>query len=255
MAIPVVIDRICKDRESGSIALLNRLIPALGQELRQEGFSMEHLLAVIAEIRKQLGHFAAIENFLAALGVQAEGPDGDPGSALHFIDEYKAYWQDGAAKVAGNFLADFNPEGKTLLIHSHSQTLLSLLEELQKRQISFLVMQTLSVPGEEGRIACENYLRMGIEAELIDDAQIGGVIHKCGLVLLGCDALLPDEFLNKTGSRNILEMARTAGIPSRVVTESRKRITRPGWKTEQATHPLFEWVPLKLVDAIVTERI
>lgn len=255
MDIPAEIDRICKDRVSGSVTLLNRLIPALEQELRQEGFALEHFLALIAEIRGELGHFAAIENFLAALLVHAEGLDGDPGNALHFMKEYKAYWQDSAAKVATNLLSDFNPEGTTLLIHSQSQTILSLLEELQKRQVSFQVMQTLSVPGEEGRIAYEKFLRMGIGAELIEDAHVGELIHKSGLVLLGCDALLPDEFLNKTGSKNMLEMARTAEIPSVVVTESRKRIARPGWKTEQTTHPLFEWVPLELVDRIVTERI
>jgi translation initiation factor eIF-2B subunit alpha len=262
MELPARIISILEDRESGSIALLNRLIPVLEQELGVDGFSPEAFLDRVAVIRTKLSHFAAIENFLAALCDALEGQDREAlkaqeehaGRGLAFLANYREYWQESAEKVADNFLRIFSPEGKTLLTHSHSQTILSLMEKLQERKIGFQIIQTLSVPGEEGRIACEKFRQTGVKATLIPDEQVEEVLSRVDQVLMGCDALLPGEFMNKKGTRAILEKAQKIGIPRYVVAESRKRIGRPGWKAALPPHPLFEWVPLDLLDAVVTEE-
>ena len=74
------------------------------------------------------------------------------------------------------------------------------------------------------------------------------------LVLMGCDALLQTEFLNKTGTANILRQAKELNIPSFLVAESRKNISSPSWKERLPDHNLFEWVPLSFVQAIVSEK-
>ena len=61
----------------------------------------------------------------------------------------------------------------------------------------------------------------------------------------GSIALLPEEFLNKVGTRY---------KQSPLVTESRKIITRSDWKNELSYNALFEWVPLDLIDRIVREK-
>lgn len=255
MGLPDKIKRIIEDRESGSVALLNRLITALEHELKRPDFTVKSFSPMITEIRKKLCHFAAIENFLSSLLIHWDLPagKGDPGQTLTFISEYREYWHDSMAKITRNFLHHFDPEGKTLLTHSHSQTIISLLEKLHQRQITFRVLQTVSIPGEEGRIACERLRQLNIEAEITDDARVGEVLQRTHLVLMGCDALLPEEFLNKTGTRTILEKAKALHIPSCLVTESRKKINRPDWKTHLGPQPLFEWIPLDLADRILCE--
>lgn len=251
--MPDEISLILDDRQSGSVALLERLITELGKELQGADPGAEAFIGKLISIRKKLSHFAAIENFLASLILQA-GKSGDfPGAALHFLREYSLYWQDSAGKIAWNFLRHFNPKGLTILTHSHSQTVISLLKELHSREIHFRVLQTLSTPGEEGRKSYEDLHKQRIDAHLIADNDIKDALTQTELILMGCDALLPGKFLNKTGTRNILEQAKKSNKQTILITESRKEIKRPGWEQELTEQPLFEWVPLKLITKTVSE--
>ena len=253
--MPDEISLILNDRESGSVSLLNRLITALEHELHAEDLSTWAFSHLLLNIREKLHHFAAIENFLVSLIACTGQKENFPGEAIRFIKDYRLHWQDSAAQIAENFLQHCGPENLTILTHSHSQTIISLLSELHFRQIPFRVVQTLSIPGEEGRIAQERMLQLDIQAELVDDRKLKEVLARTDLILMGCDALLPKEFLNKAGTREILEKAKKLDIPSMLVTESRKEITRSEWKNELTELALFEWVPLDLVDRIVTEKI
>lgn len=253
MGIPEEIRLILADRESGSLLLLNRLIVALEKEVHLSDQNAGEFRHMVLAIRKKLNHFAAIENFLASLIKLTRQNDPYPGKILRFLTDYSLYWQDSDARIANNFLRQNNPEGKTILTHSHSQTVISLLGQLHKKQINFRVLQTLSAPGEEGRISQERMHQMQIQADLTDDVRIKEALRDTDLVLMGCDALLPMEFFNKTGTRSILEEAKHFNIPCYLVAESRKEITHSDWKKPK-DHPLFEWVALDLIDKIVSER-
>jgi translation initiation factor 2B subunit (eIF-2B alpha/beta/delta family) len=252
--MPDEISLILNDRESGSLILLNRLISALEHELHDKDLSAWAFSHLLLNIRENLKHFAAIENFLASLIIHARQGDSFPGEAIRFIKDYRLHWQDSAGKIAENFLQQGNPEGLTILTHSHSQTVISLLSQLHKRKIPFRVLQTLSIPGGEGRKAHERMRQLEIQAELIEDRNITEALVRTDLILMGCDALLPKEFLNKSGTRNILELAKQSNRTSFLVTESRKKIIRSEWKNELTESALFEWVPLKLVDRVITEE-
>jgi translation initiation factor 2B subunit (eIF-2B alpha/beta/delta family) len=94
---------------------------------------------------------------------------------------------------------------------------------------------------------------MKIQSDLVNEANISEILASTDLILMGCDVLLEKEFLNKTGTRTILEQSKSFNIGSVLVTESRKEITRPDW-AKPSSNPLFEWVPLHLIDRIITER-
>jgi translation initiation factor 2B subunit (eIF-2B alpha/beta/delta family) len=248
------IERILNDRKSGSIALLNRLVIALEEGLQGSDLSAMDFRHLVLTIRKKLHHFAAIENFLASLITYAEEDQDFPLETLQYTRDYVLYWRDSAGKIAENLLQHENPSGKTILTHSHSETLISLLTQLHKKQIPIRVLQTLSSPGEEGRIAKERMCKLGIRTELVDEGNLEEALDQTDLLLMGCDALLPTEFLNKTGTRAILEQAKQVNKSAYLVCESRKKITNPTWKRGLSDQPLFEWVPLKLILGIVTEK-
>lgn len=252
--MPDEISLILKDRESGSVALLNRLIIALEKELHAAELKAEAFSNLLITIREKLHHFAAIENFLASLIEHCGQKDAKRGEILRFIADYKLQWKNNEEKIVKNFLQHCRPEGLCILTHSHSQTIVSLLTQLHQRKIRFRILQTRSSPGEEGKLSHERMRQLKFQADLIDDADIKEAMAQADLVLMGCDALLPAEFLNKTGTLVILEMARQLSINSFLVTESRKTITNSAWKRSLKDHPLFEWVPLNLIDRIVTER-
>lgn len=249
---------ILDDRESGSVALLNRLTDALEKELAGSYVDgpipgVEEFNSLLLTIGKKLKPFAAIENFLASL-IRITGHGSTfPQDALSFIADYRSQWEQSPAKIADNFLRQIQPEGRTILTHSHSQTIISLLDRLNRRKIPFRVIQTLSVPGEEGRISHERMLRMKLQADLVHEADLKDALKQCDLILVGCDALTDREFLNKTGTRSILEQAQQFRLPAFLIAESRKRVSSPAWKYAPGHQSLFEWVPLLLVRAIVTE--
>jgi len=248
------ISLILDDRESGSVLLLNRLIDALEKELHRPDLNQVTFSKRVNTIREKLRHFAAVENFLASLILHSATKGDFPGEALQFIADYRLYWADSEGKMARNFLQHCRPAGKTILTHSHSETILSLLIRLHENEIPFRVLQTLSVPGEEGKIAYDRMCRLKIWAELIDDAIVSEAIGRSDFILVGCDALLSKKFLNKTGTRNILEQAKHHNKPSFLISESRKEITRTGWEKGLTELSIFEWVPLELVDNVVTEQ-
>jgi translation initiation factor 2B subunit (eIF-2B alpha/beta/delta family) len=248
------ISHILNDRESGSVALLNRLVGTLEDGLHGTRLSIGAFRTTLLRLRKQLHHFAAIDNFLAELIRHAANQKSFPEEALRFMAVYKLYWQDSIRPLTENFLDKCQPEGLTILTHSHSQTLISLFTQLHLRQIHFRVLQTRSSPGEEGEKSLERMLQLRLQAELIDDAKVTEALHRSDVVLMGCDALLETEFLNKVGTLAILEQAKQLNKLSFLVAESRKEITRPEWKGELTEQPLFEWVPLHLIDALVSER-
>jgi translation initiation factor 2B subunit (eIF-2B alpha/beta/delta family) len=177
MVLPEEIQAVLADRESGSIALLTRLESALATELQQPGRTRESFTAMVEEVRMHLVHFAAIDNFLLSLTDHIKQEDGFPGSAIGYLSEYGEYWRGSSRKITENFLRNFDPEGKTILTHSHSQTVLSLLEQLHAKQIGFRVLQTLSIPGEEGRIAVERLHRQQITADLVEDSHAEEVMR------------------------------------------------------------------------------
>jgi translation initiation factor 2B subunit (eIF-2B alpha/beta/delta family) len=254
MKLPDDIRLILGDRESGSVALLNRLISALEKVLRHPGWSVKDFSVLVEAIRKDLSHFAAIDNFLASLIIHTGPKESFPADAVQFIRDYRLYWHDSEGKIAENFLHHCNPGGKTILTHSHSETVICLLKQIHARQISFRVLQTLSSPGEEGKKSYARMRQMQIQAELTDDSRIKEALGQIDLIVIGCDAILSSKFLNKTGTRTILQQARQYNIHSCLVTESRKEITRPEWQGLSSERSLFEWVPLYLVDRVVTEQ-
>lgn len=245
---------ILNDRESGSIALLNRVIDAIDSGLQDADLNAEVFCSLLQNVRKQLYHFAAIENFLASLIKHTGKSKNFPGEALRFIAVYKLYWLDSDHKIAENFLQQCDPRDRTLFTHSHSETVLSLLRQLQSSGIPFRVLQSLSSPGEEGRLSMERMHQLKIRAALIDDKDIPEALAHSDIILMGCDALLPTEFLNKLGTLSILEQAKKLNKLSFLATESRKEINRSEWKSELSDQSLFEWVPLYLLDKIVTEK-
>ncbi len=248
------IQRILEDRETGSVGLLNRLIPALEEHLKSPGMDEESFLEMVKELRGELGHFAVIENFLVALKDQVGDQEPIQGRVQSFLNTYRTHWDDSTANIAENMLGCCDPKGRIILTHSHSETVIGLFKNMHERGIPFRVLQTVSSPGEEGRIAQERMHKIGISVDLIVDAMIDDVLEEVDIVICGCDALLETEFLNKTGTRYILEVAKQLKIPAILIAESRKKISEPGWKERVKKSALFEWVPLELVGKVVNEE-
>jgi translation initiation factor eIF-2B subunit delta len=111
----------------------------------------------------------------------------------------------------------------------------------------------------------------GVPVELFTDAALMASVSEADLVLLGCDALFPNRFVNKAGTHALLRMTRTARVPAFVIADSFKflpismkssfqiREENPAevWSRKhrylRIRNSYFEEIPIRLVSGVVTE--
>lgn len=74
----------------------------------------------------------------------------------------------------------------------------------------------------EGRSLALRLARKNIPVELLTDAALLAMIPAADLILIGCDAILADGFVNKVGTQALLCLARGAGIPCYVAADTFK---------------------------------
>ncbi len=125
-----------------------------------------------------------------------------------------------------------------------------------------------SRPGGEGVAVAESLAAAGNDVTLTSDANVPAVVADCDAVLVGADAVLPDgTVVNKVGTRAAALAARDAGLPVFVacaadkVAFEERTVEANGDPTAlydgdadlAVENPVFEGVPGRLVDAVVTE--
>jgi len=168
--------------------------------------------------------------------------------------DYENYWKDSIPAIAQNLLRCCDLNNMAILTHSNSNTVISVFRELTKKGLVFKVFQTRSIPGDEGVISQRNMESLGIKVSLTDDEKVSEIIHKTDIVVVGCDAMLDDKFLNKVGTLRIAQLSEEHRKPFMIITESRKKIENQNWKKQVKRNPLFEWVPLYYAKDVITEK-
>ena len=130
-------------------------------------------------------------------------------------------------------------------------------------------------PLMEGRQMATNLATAGIATTICTDAAIGEVIAanspQVEAVVVGADAVAPRWFLNKCGTRQLLELAVSLGVPTYVVASRDKFMhealaehiptnSGPSQEVWQDTplgvhieNPYFERIPIELVATFVTD--
>lgn len=176
--------------------------------------------------------------------------------------------QDAARAAAAKAAARIG-DGKTVLTHSLSSTVLETFAVLARGGVRAIV--TESRPLYEGRSVAAELSRRGIATVSIVDAAAATVMPEVDAVLVGADAILPDgAIVNKVGTHLIALAAAERGIPFFVVCERFKR-----WPPDRSPptafeekeadevwtpvvgvrvrNPYFEATPARLITALVTE--
>ena len=126
-------------------------------------------------------------------------------------------------------------------------------------------------PALEGRRLAEVLAALDVPVTCYSDAALGNALAGADAVLVGADAVTPDWFLNKVGTRMLAAAAAQAGVPVYVVASrdkflpatagARLRISEGAaaeiWDTpaRQVTvrNPYFESTPADLASAFITD--
>jgi translation initiation factor 2B subunit (eIF-2B alpha/beta/delta family) len=168
----------------------------------------------------------------------------------------------------------FGGDGSTGPIHlvtisSSSAVLLAVRALAEHRPVRLSCAE--SRPALEGRALAARLAAAGIPVTVFGDAAIAEALSGADAVLVGADAIAPDWFVNKCGTRMLASAAAHRGTPV-YVTATRDKFVgetiaarlriREGdaaeiWDTPppgiEVRNPYFESTPLDLVTAVITD--
>ncbi|MEX1201356.1 MAG: hypothetical protein WEB02_11255 [Methylophaga sp.] len=143
-------------------------------------------------------------------------------------------------QVADNAL-DLVKPGMTVLTHSRSSQVMALFAHLLERHRDFNVIVTISAPGNEGLLVASQLNRMGVSVTVITDAEMGQIMPKVDINIVGCDNWLTDHhFVNKTGTLLQALAARHYDKPFWVLADSFKNSQQTSQHVTLETMPLEE---------------
>ncbi|MCP4201683.1 MAG: hypothetical protein GY769_07090 [bacterium] len=236
------------DRDHGASELGRRALRGLGQyvaacgDLEPEALRQAARRAAerIADARPSM---APIENLAARWTAEVESTAAAPAAELasglvRAADRLIALSRlatDGAAEQAAAEIAS----GATILTHSLSSTVVATFRRLADRGVRAIVSE--SRPLLEGHSTARRLEQMGIQTELITDAQIGWSASRADLALVGADTVLADgSVVNKAGTYLLALAMRAAGAPLWVCFESFKRSPRTAQEVELEEMPPSE---------------
>lgn len=196
--------------------------------------------------------------------------------------EYRQQYLDGLVKVyrqlseasdrVADNAADLVKPGMTVLTHSRSSQVMALFAHLLEQHRNFNAVVTISAPGNEGLLVASQLNRMGVPVTVITDAEMGHIMPRVDMNIVGCDNWLTDHyFVNKTGTLLQALAARHFGKPFWVLADSFKNSQQTSHQVTLETMPLdelnlpetkgisgdntyFELVPARLINGRVDEH-
>lgn len=141
---------------------------------------------------------------------------------LQKVKSYIKTWVSVNDRIAVNTLKNIDFTDKTVLLHSNSSTVRHLFNYIRTQSMPVEVIQTESRPKCEGRVQADYISSLGFKVTYIIDAAAIKYLSKVDFVLMGCDSVYPDYFINKVGTEAIAIGCKIFKIPFYVITDSRK---------------------------------
>jgi translation initiation factor 2B subunit (eIF-2B alpha/beta/delta family) len=253
---------IAADRQSGASEILDEVVEVLRDALRT-GAPIE---LVARDLCRAQPSMAPVWNAALAALASARAPE----RFERFVQRV-AHASAALARFGVECFATDRPDAALRIVTvSFSRSVLTVLEALAR-------MRTIQVACSEGRPALEGrrlasrLAASGIPVTCFSDAAIGHALESADAVLVGADAVGPEWFLNKSGTRMLAATAVQQGLPVHVVASRDKFVShalaarvvvREGASTEMweappervtVRNPYFEPTPLDLVASLITD--
>lgn len=269
---------VIQDKHSGSVAILQRLIQAITSYLNQEEDSVKSLNEIqdrMPTMTGSLAHFAVVNHFLSELKYAITQYKNDPietNKLIDFVITYDETWKNANTSVAEMAFRNIDCQGKTILLHSNSSTIVSFFQKLKNEGIEVFAVQTESRPENEGRQQAEEIAGLGYEVTFVVDAAAPCMLNQVDLMIVGADQIHPNYFVNKIGTYPLALACKERKIPVYVLADSRKisglnadpepmytirksgsEIWKPTHRKIQPVNFYFETIPSALVHSFVTE--
>ena len=256
------IARLAADRESGASEILIEALAILGA-VRARG---EPIGAAVRALCRAQPSMASVWN----AGIEALAAGGDAQRFERFAHRVGRSREALARFARECFSLEIAAGPLSLVTLSFSQSVLAVVDAIRQLRAVRLSCGE-GRPALEGRRMASEIASLGVPVMCYGDAALGQALAAADAVLVGADAITPDWFLNKCGTRMLAAAALQKGIPVYVAATRDKFVSqavgsrlviRDGspkeiWDTPppgvDVRNPYFEPTPLDLVTTIISD--
>lgn len=225
-----IIDDIIKDTKSGSIDLALKVLKSLPEITNLKDFSVE-----LKRARPTMAAFLNIAHYLD-----------------HYSDAEAWHWAknmiekiEGIEEIIGKRVREIIGDVEAVTTISSSRTVLGSIRFVKPKRVFVL----RSFPGGEGESFAKKLIPL-TDVKLLDDLEMVGALRESDAVLSGADCVSPSGVVNKVGTLPLAIVSKFYSIPFYVVSEEIKTVNIRCDVAEEK----FEFVPIELVKAIITEE-
>lgn len=255
-----LLDKIAKDRASGSSEIYTELLEGLMKALAH-GPKVQEWREFSDGLSKVKRSMAPLQNVAGSIRVllNAQIPDDQfNGFVKGFLSDLRARESAAPDRIAKHLAEAYRP-GRLVTL-SYSGTVMRALATMPK-DVDVSVAESL--PMGEGAMTCRKLLDNGYQASLFRDSMIPSEVRNADLVLIGADAVCPEGVVNKVGTLSLALAAKQFARPLVVLCSTSKLI--PVLEMDEMVggsdldrmkvrESIFEITPLELVTAIVTDE-
>ncbi len=172
-------------------------------------------------------------------------------------------------KIMSELGANLIKDGMNVYTHCHSSSVIRILKKAKEQGKKFNVVCFETRPLFQGRKTAQELSELGIRTTMTIDSGMTEAFDNfpAGLVLVGCDALLKNYFVNKIGTDTLANIAKKNKVPFYVCTETYKftdniriecRNPSEVWDAPPKNliiwNPAFDATSNKLVTGFITEK-
>jgi translation initiation factor 2B subunit (eIF-2B alpha/beta/delta family) len=245
---------ILNDRSHGSSVLLEKALDWLSSEVASGSAVPENIFRQLREVHNGMACFVNLHRFFSEHKLSEESL----GGFRRRIAEEERFMLD-------SFCSIFPETIGHVAVYSCSGTVLKALKMLKR---PFEVDVALCGPDGEGQAMAESLAKIAdVRPSLWGDGPYFSRLTKAQAVILGCDAVSPSWFVNRSGTSALVTITARSGIPIYLVPGPLKSLTddellelslKQGIDNPAVGNPNIEWKnPLLEVvstrDVIVTE--
>jgi ribose 1,5-bisphosphate isomerase len=257
------LDRIRSDRQRGASELLDDAI-ALLRDALAEGAAIPPLAKALVEAQPSMASMWTA----AAHAITAQP---EPERFDRFVQQVAHAPRAMARHAVSLLVPESSPETPLRLVTiSFSRSVLGVLDALRTHR-PLRVACAEGRPALEGRRLATALATHEVAVTYYSDAAIGHALLSADAVLVGADAMTPDWFVNKSGTRMLAAAAAQLGIPVYVIASRDKFVPREVgvhlemreghasdiWDAAPAAvtvrNPYFETIPLDGIASVITD--
>jgi translation initiation factor 2B subunit (eIF-2B alpha/beta/delta family) len=254
--------KIAGDRTSGASELLLEAVTLLRQTLSR-GIDPRPVGRVLVGAQPSMAPFWTLVGHAIASA-------NAPSDFDHYVAQLERAPRTLARHAISVLLTDEGSSPLHFVTLSFSGTVLMTLQEVARRR-ELQVSCGEGRPALEGRRLAERLSAAGVPVTIYADGALGQAIDTADAVLVGADAVVPEWFLNKSGTRMLAAAAAQRGLPLYVCATRDKflssaiaaRLTirdEPAAEIWSSPPPgvsvrnrYFERTPLDLVTAVISD--